>query len=414
MNSHLPCLRRAPFVIVWALCDVSMPRLADGQQSLYVFIQYALAAGQPQVQAKSDVEISLKMIGLTDLYSYPDLFSVNLDAYTRSHGVGGWTAFFPKGPQGMSWSSPLSTYNGGEQMVVAKVRVRNSTSHILRMSDARIYLVVEGHDPVPALPSPDSLIRRTFYFEQATNYWYEHLPHGLISINRQIPQGFYAWIVDSHRDSYRLINDLSKEILPGSSLTGLLVFPAIILGPQSARITFFDVATKTDAAGNTTEKSQFDFALAPRLVGMWWDRDNMWHTASASVQVADEFSEQQDSIRYDGYWLGNWSDPEGSGSLGFILRSEGDSVFGVECARSGKTTAVATLRGVRQGAVIVAELSAANTVFSHARIELSPNGQSLSGSYSQEIGRKTWDASRGRLQASRGSFQSVPGAACGY
>lgn len=239
-------------------------------------------------------------------------------------------------------------------------------------------------------------------------------PHGLISINRQIPQGFYAWIVDSHRDSYRLINDLSKEILPGSTLTGLLVFPAIIQGPQLAKISFFDVATKTDAAGNTTEKSQFDFSLTPRVVGMWWEPDNMWHTTTASIPVADEFSGQQDTVRYDGYWLGNWRDPEGTGSLGLILRSQGDSIIGVECARNGKKTAVASLRGVQRAGVVLAEVSAANTVFSHARIELSPDKRSLTGSYSQELGRRTWDMSGGVLHATRGSFQSVPGAACGY
>ncbi len=71
--------------------------------------------------------------------------------------------------------------------------------------------------------------------------------------------------------NFKLINDVSAEILPGFSYEGILVFPVITTLSSSARITFFDVTTKVDAVGNPLEKTQFDFSLKRQFVQMWYD-----------------------------------------------------------------------------------------------------------------------------------------------
>lgn len=50
------------------------------------FIQYGLEPGPTQTQAKSDVEITLKVIRPSEMYQYPELFAFRLEdfpAYKR-------------------------------------------------------------------------------------------------------------------------------------------------------------------------------------------------------------------------------------------------------------------------------------------------------------------------------------------
>ena len=61
----------------------------------------------------------------------------------------------------------------------------------------------------------------------------------------------------------KVINDVGMEILPKFSSSGILTFP---IPPEKAlkgKVSFFDMTTKVDKAGNPTEKEQFDFSIKP-------------------------------------------------------------------------------------------------------------------------------------------------------
>jgi hypothetical protein len=61
--------------------------------------------------------------------------------------------------------------------------------------------------------------------------------------------------------AYTLVNEVGREILPGFSLNGMLCFPQYMKEGQQAKIMFYDITTATDAAGNPTKKTQFEFAF---------------------------------------------------------------------------------------------------------------------------------------------------------
>jgi hypothetical protein len=79
--------------------------------------------------------------------------------------------------------------------------------------------------------------------------------------------------VAQNQKAYKLINDVSREILPGTTYDGLLVFPVYTSAFQSAKLTFYDITSKTDAAGNPTEKVNFDFPIKVTDQQMWFDKD---------------------------------------------------------------------------------------------------------------------------------------------
>lgn len=110
------------------------------------------------------------------------------------------------------------------------------------------------------------------YFQELLN---QQLARQTIICN--LPTGFFRTIVLYNRKSYKLINDLNAEILPGFSYEGILVFPVIPSFSPQAKISFFDVTTKTDQAGNPIEKVQFDFNLQSQRIQMWYDRhERVW------------------------------------------------------------------------------------------------------------------------------------------
>jgi hypothetical protein len=155
------------------------------------------------------------------------------------------------------------------------------------MKDARIYLIIEGEEPVAALSNLAELLKSADYFEAATNRYLleqseknqKKLLGGFLKIQttHQLPNGFYRNLVLQHKNAYKLINSLDKEMLPGYPYEGLLMFPSVVTSDRPAKIAFFNVITKTDAAGNPIEKTQFEFTLQPQQVSMWYDtEERMW------------------------------------------------------------------------------------------------------------------------------------------
>lgn len=130
-------------VLLSASCATTEHRIA--------FIQYGLESGPSQTQAKSDVEITLKVIRPSEMYQFPELFAFRLEDFPLYNRYSGLRVMYPIGPLGKSWEHPLSTSDFSQQVMLCRVKVRNGTPHILRMKDARIYLIIEGQEPVPAL-----------------------------------------------------------------------------------------------------------------------------------------------------------------------------------------------------------------------------------------------------------------------
>ncbi len=242
---------------------------------------YGLVGGPSQAQTKSDIEITLKTIRYSDIYQYPDLFAFDVEEHIKEYPTlkSGLSYNYPKGHQGKSWEYPFFLRSSSETILLYKVKIKNSTKHILRMRDARIYLVPEGQDPISALASFEDLLDQADYFEKKAN---EYLASTRGILNIPIPTGFYRSFVSSHKKGYKLINDLSKEILPGFSYEGILAFPASST-EISAKISFFDITTKTDPAGNPLEKTQFDYDLQRQ--DMWYDSsEKIWKSGTPPAQ----------------------------------------------------------------------------------------------------------------------------------
>jgi len=256
----------------------SCATLSTGKIPTLSFMEYALEAGPEEVQNKSDIEIKLKIVRLSDVYNYPQFFSFRINDLPREYaGNPVVRSEYKPGPMGRSWEFPFATPNGKRQLLFCSCKVKNNTKHILRMGDARIYLIVEGVDPLPAISSFDQLLEQADYFEEVTNIERSKQTALFILQRPPLPRGFFRVLVLYNKKNFRLINDLNTEILPGFSYEGILVFPVIPSFSPRAKISFFDVTTKTDKAGNPIEKTQFDFNLKPKQVHMWYDRyDKTW------------------------------------------------------------------------------------------------------------------------------------------
>ena len=252
--------------------------------------EYAVEPVAQARQTKSNVTIQAEVLRPSESYSHPELFAFAIKQFPESHYNFSTMSTFPEDAQGKRW---CYTFGFGDSYLTAlKVKFTNNTPHILRMKDARIYLVVEGESPITAvtelgnanlipvttskgkekyLPKSyvnedNSLIHWLTHFE---NEWDKSRKKGMLSFT--YPIGFAALVVKQNSKQYKLINDLAVEILPNFSHEGILLFPAIVSWPQ-AKLMFYDITTKTDPAGNPIEKTTFEFPLALKEVDMWFDR----------------------------------------------------------------------------------------------------------------------------------------------
>jgi hypothetical protein len=252
------------------------------------FTQYGLEPGPSQNQTKSDIDITVKTIRISDTYDYPDLFSFNLEDFPQWKDNYYLKNNFPEGPLGKRWSYPFASPDASEQLLINWVKIKNGTKHILRMKDARIYMVIEGQEPIAPLSTLDEMIREGERFEaMARQQWDSQVSEMILTLgDMSYPTGITRALINRKRSSYKLINDISKEILPGFTYEGMLVFPVVPSAYGAAKISFFDVTTKTDAAGNPVEKTQFDFSLQPQMVQMWYDKtERKWKTGAPPAQT---------------------------------------------------------------------------------------------------------------------------------
>ncbi len=246
-----------------------------------MFTQYALEPGPIQNLSKSDIDISIKCARISDVYDYPEFFSFNIEDFPKYKGNYYLESNFPIGPSGKRWLYPFASPDASQQCLLTWVKIKNRTKHILRMKDARIYMVLEGQEPIAALSTLAELITEGENFKAMDKQQWDSQVLRL----GEFPVGITRAFINSRRSSYKLINDISKEILPGFTYEGMLVFPVVPGTSGPAKISFFDVTTKTDSAGNPSEKTQFDFTLQPQRVSMWYDKSaGRWLSGTPPTQ----------------------------------------------------------------------------------------------------------------------------------
>lgn len=255
------------FIIV-----ISCSCISTGTIPILSFSEYVLDPGPDQVQTNVGIEIVLKAIQLSEIYKYPQFFSFNLDGFPELYKRNAiLRSEYRTGLDGKSWEFPFATPDGKLQLLFCFCKVKNNTKHILRMGDSRIYFILEGINPLPAISSFDELLKQADYFEYETNVKRSKETALVILQKAPLPGGFFRNIVLYNRRAYNLINDLKYEILPGYSYEGILAFPAAPSLTAAAKISFFDVTIATDKAGNPTEKTQIDFKLKSQSISMYYD-----------------------------------------------------------------------------------------------------------------------------------------------
>jgi hypothetical protein len=298
---------RSALALVLSSVVLALTGCAGGQKAAQIslFPEYVLANSTDQGQTKSAVAITVTPLGPSGMYEHPELFSFKREDLPEP--IGGQPCFptyYSEDYQDQYW---CYTFGIGEQnLAVFAVQIQNGTDHILRMRDARIYLEVEGHDPVaavtklgdptlvpasnPALKvipksaaeADESVVHWVTYWEQEAEK--TRNKHTIMDGLYKIPIGLRSQVISQNRPAYKLIADAGAEILPGKTLRGILLFP-VTVSFDTAILSFYDISTKTDAAGNPTEKQTFTFPVKLDRVQMQWDgkQEKRWKKVGAGT-----------------------------------------------------------------------------------------------------------------------------------
>lgn len=249
--------------------------------------EYSISPTELNNQIKSNVSIAVEVLRASEYEKHPELYRFNrktIDSYFSNSLL-----YYPANSKGESWLYTFGT-NAPYVLTVFKVKVTNNTPHILRMKDSRIYLIADGENPVAAvtkignprlvkidengtllpksaIEQDDSLVHWVTYFEQE----YENNRKKSLIDFPYLP-GLASQVIFQNIVNYKLINDLSLEILPDYTYEGILLFPKLVYANlKNPKLMFYDITTKTDAAGNVSEKTSFEFPLKYETVNMWYD-----------------------------------------------------------------------------------------------------------------------------------------------
>lgn len=240
----------------------------------YGFMQH----GSESVQTKGDIVISVKVLRPTDMYSYPQYFTFVPDSLSVEFRESAFVqATYQPSVNAKTWEYILASPEYANVLIAFHTKISNNSEHILRMKDARIYLIVDGSKAIPYLATDKELEEKVTAFERefVGNRWY-----------RTYPKGLYSAILEQNKKQFKLLADVGEEILPGFSLEGLLVFPMHASELKNTKLSFFDITTKTDDAGSAIEKSRFDFALRREPACMQYnDYTKKWESCESAITL---------------------------------------------------------------------------------------------------------------------------------
>ncbi len=194
---------------------------------------YEIDPSTPSPQTLGGVSIDVEYVGKEDIQKYNGDFKFVLSEQT-------------KGLVFLGVAGQAETVYPFKGIVGFHAKITNNTDHILRMRDARIVFEFEGN--------PYTALQR------------EELA-SIMAKKDGSPTLESAFYTDPQTKlRFKLINDLSSEILPGYSSSGYIAFG---ISPESAvvgTLTFFDITTKVDSAGNPVEKTKFQFKIARKII----------------------------------------------------------------------------------------------------------------------------------------------------
>jgi hypothetical protein len=217
-------------------------------------------------QEKDGVTINLEPVNDLDLAKYPEYFQFDFQKWgpSWSNGARVINFWYPPNKDGNYFAN---TFMG---MPTFFVSVKNSTGHILRMSDARIYLIVEEKEPISAISDFGNTelvsIQLVLYGDKPEtvnicksaidedNSLLDHITRREVSFIRAIenvkknnpeyrnypvyPLNICRNVATINSSAYKLINQVGREILPDFSLNGMLCFPFDMEKGQKAKIVF--------------------------------------------------------------------------------------------------------------------------------------------------------------------------------
>ena len=129
-------------------------------------------------------------------------------------------------------------------LVVLEVGITNNTGHVLRTAGSVVTLVPsDGSEPIQA-----------FTLQDLAEAW----------AAQGVP-GVDAYLKEQKIRMLKLDTDI---ILPGQTLKGLLPFKSKVEGSGACTLNILDLVTQTDAAGNPTERTNFDFNFKEQVTEM--------------------------------------------------------------------------------------------------------------------------------------------------
>lgn len=265
------------FVIILLSCAQTIPPI-QGWASHYEI------DNSIQTQEKENLTITLSPLNDLEKNKHPELFSFDLGATEKdwaslADNINYW---FPPDASGKQYANIFHSFPA------FLVSVKNLTGHILRMSDARIYLIIEGQEPVPAIANfgiPQFVPTQLYFTDKPTDIaittsaklgdgsLLDYICRFEFSLNKIIdndskyknypsyPFNFLTRVAIRNMNSTKLINEVGREILPNFSLNGILCFPYYMKKDQVAKVVFYDVVTETNEAGVPTKKTQFEFNI---------------------------------------------------------------------------------------------------------------------------------------------------------
>jgi hypothetical protein len=147
-------------------------------------------------------------------------------------------------------------------MTVYNIEILNNTSHTLKLEDSRIALIL------PDAPEPIFALRKSEMVEMVKENELPCILFEMTQIQRVYPNVDTKLTQETIQDVVsKIIKEKSiisrtTEILPGMKVKGYLVFPYDNEKITNGIISFIDVDSRTDEAGNIVLKTRFDYKIA--------------------------------------------------------------------------------------------------------------------------------------------------------
>lgn len=143
------------------------------------------------------------------------------------------------------------------------VTIINDTDHILRMRDSRV-IYVDPDSDTPLM----GMNENSLYEDMESLPVYESLRQHLVNnynphndVDEQIEKALKKVVKKTN-----FINAFNREVMPSMKYSGVVAFPISIQEAKEGKISFIDMISKTDKAGNTLQKVRFDYRVKPKNV----------------------------------------------------------------------------------------------------------------------------------------------------